>query len=246
MKKRKKITLICVAAAAVIGATTIHGLYTAGINFAGPLKDLGIKKITKSYDPAERSGEIIFYGASNFTRWKTMEEDIPEYKVQNHGFGGSDDQDLMDYAGELLYPYAPKIVVFQTGSNDYVHAEGTDAEKIQFCMERKKQMFETFHEKLPDAQFIVLSGLLLPGRSEYLEMTQEVNRQLEELCAETDYLTYVDAEELTYKDGVFDESLFVKDGIHLTDAARRIWAEKYILPALDAAVTEMGADDLRR
>ena len=66
-------------------------------------------------------------------------------------------------------------------------------------------MFETFHEKLPDAQFIVLSGLLLPGRSKYLEMTQEINRRLKELCAETDYLTYVDAEELTYKDGVFDE-----------------------------------------
>ena len=86
MKKRKKITLICVAAAAVIGATTIHGLYTAGINFAGPLKDLGIKKITKSYDPAERSGEIVFYGASNFTRWKTMEKDISAAAKKTYDF----------------------------------------------------------------------------------------------------------------------------------------------------------------
>lgn len=44
--------------------------------------------------------------------------------IQNHGFGGSDDQDLMDCAPDLLYPYNPGIVVFQTGSNDYVHVKG--------------------------------------------------------------------------------------------------------------------------
>jgi hypothetical protein len=30
-----------------------------------------------------------------------MEEDIPGFKVQNHGFGGSADKDLVYYAGKV-------------------------------------------------------------------------------------------------------------------------------------------------
>lgn len=210
-----------------------YWLYQAGRNFAGPLKQLGISAITRKYDPQQRGGEIVFYGASNFTRWAAMEKDIPQYKVQNHGFGGSTDQDLIDYAPVLLYPYQPKIVVFQTGSNDYVSAPGTAEEKLEFCMRRKQEMFEQFHRHLPNAHFVVMSGLLLPGRSEFRELTQKLNRQLEEFCSQRDYMTYVNAEELTYRNNEFDRSRFVKDMIHLTPEAQKTWAVQYIIPALD-------------
>lgn len=210
-----------------------YWLYHAGKNFAGPLKQLGIRAITSKYDPQRRSGEIVFYGASNFTRWAAMEKDIPQYKVQNHGFGGSTDQDLIDYAPVLLYPYQPKIVVFQTGSNDYVAAPGTIEEKLRFCMHRKQEMFEQFHRELPETHFVVMSGLLLPGRSEFRELTQELNRQLKEFCEQRDYMTYVNADELTYRNNEFDRSRFVKDMIHLTPEAQKAWAVQYIIPALD-------------
>ncbi|GAB2843975.1 hypothetical protein GCM10022221_49100 [Actinocorallia aurea] len=48
--------------------------------------------------------------------------------VQNHGFGGSTDRDLVQYADRLLHPFAPAIAAFQTGSNDYVGLTGTDEE----------------------------------------------------------------------------------------------------------------------
>ena len=38
--------------------------------------------------------------------------------------GGSTDKLLVKYADKLLYPYNPKIVFFQTGSNDYVSLSG--------------------------------------------------------------------------------------------------------------------------
>ena len=250
MKKktlRKAPILISIGISSLFGIS-LKRMLTAGFRFTGPLKDLGIRKIERTYDPDERCGEIVFYGASNFTLWKSMERDIPQYHVQNHGFGGSNDQDLMDYAARILYPYAPKIVVFQTGSNDYVAAEGTEAEKISFCMQRKKRMFDLFHEHLPDSHFIVLSGILLPGRNQYVKMTQEINRQLSEFCESKDYMTFVDAEALTYHNGKLDSSLFIEDGIHLTDTARVIWANEYIIPALDRVVAGMGtiADSLKR
>ena len=103
-------------------------------------------------------------------------------------------------------------------------------------------MFETFHKRLPKAKFLVMAGILLPGRSQYLELTKEINRQLRELCESNDYMTYVDAEDMTYQSGSFDKSLFQEDKIHLTPEARVRWAEEYIIPALETAVAELGAE----
>lgn len=224
----------------------IYGFYQAGIHYVGPMKGLAIGRIARKYKAAAHKGEIVFYGASNFTLWETMEEDLRAFKVQNHGFGGSDDAGLMKYASRILYPYEPKIVVFQTGSNDYVNVQGSDEEKIAFCMKRKKEMFALFHERLPEAKFLVMAGILLPGRAEYLELTKEVNRQLKELCESTDYMTYVDSEDMTYQNGEFDESLFVKDNIHLTPEARVRWAQEYIIPALEQTVAEYQIESVRR
>lgn len=250
MKQRRKkaLALAGSAVSALMVGTSLYGLYMAGLGFWGPLKGLCIRRITKQYKAEERNGEIIFYGASNFARWMTLEENIPQYKVQNHAFGGSDDQNLMDYADRLLYPYHPRIIVFQTGSNDYVAARGSDEEKIAFCMKRKEKMFQLFHERMPDAQFIIMSGLLLYGRKEYLELTREINRRLEAFCGQRDYMTFVNADALTLTDGQPDAGRFVDDGIHLTPAAQIIWADEYIILAIDKVVNRMGtdADDLRK
>ena len=69
---------------------------------------------------------------------------MADYRVQNHAFGGSKDTDLVKFADQILYPYDPAVVFFQTGSNDYVMMKGTDEEKAAKCMAYKKQMFHTF------------------------------------------------------------------------------------------------------
>ncbi|WP_455616951.1 GDSL-type esterase/lipase family protein [Eisenbergiella sp.] len=244
MKIVKRIVIIVLV---LLVITTIYFVYLMGINFYGPLKHLAISKIEKKYPVDEHQGEIIFYGASNFARWSEMETDFEDYNVQNHGFGGSTDTDLMKYAPEILYPYQPKIVVFQTGSNDYIQEKGTDEEKVIKCMERKEKMFDMFHSELPEAQFIIMSGLLLPGRSEYLEITKEVNKQLRELCERYDYMTFVDASDLTYNGEEYNESLFVNDGIHLNSEGLRQWGDSYIALSLEKVMENMvDAESLRR
>lgn len=76
----------------------------------------------------------------------------------------------------------PAIVFFQTGSNDYVSLKGTAAEKVAACMDYKKQMFAEIHKQFPVAKLVVMSDLLLPGRSEYRELAEEINRALAALC----------------------------------------------------------------
>lgn len=248
----KKCVKIVVAVVATLFVACLLGLIITGAKIGwGPFSSLynwdsEVEQIAEKYDAEERQGEIIFYGASNFRLWTEMENDLSEYKVQNHAFGGSTDKLLVKYADKLLYPYNPKIVFFQTGSNDYVSLSGTDEEKVKACMEYKAQMFDEFHHRLPNAKFIVMSGLLLPGRSEYMEITQMINDELEKYCSTKDYMYFVNAEDMTYKDGEYRTDLFIKDGIHLNHAGQLKWRDEYIRPILDRVIEENGIDDVLR
>lgn len=102
----------------------------------------------------------------------------------------------------------PAIVFFQTRSNDYVSLKGTAAEKVAACMDYKKQMFAEIHKQLPVAKLVVMSGLLLPGRSKYRELTEEINRALAALCEKTDYIWFVDASAMTWDGQCYADELF--------------------------------------
>ncbi|MGN1040275.1 MAG: GDSL-type esterase/lipase family protein [Candidatus Fimimonas sp.] len=246
--KRKAVTVV-IAVVAVTLALVLLGLILTGLYVGwGPFSYLQFDKqektIINKYDATTRQNEIIFYGASNFRLWTEMENDLSDYKVQNHGFGGSTDKDLVERADKLLYPYKPQIVFFQTGSNDYVSLKGTDEEKVAKCVEYKKQMFSMFHEKLPDSYFVVMGGLLLPGRSQYAELTKKINYELKTLCESTDYLFFVNAEEMTFDGTAYKEELFVSDGIHLNHYGQLLWCNGYIKPQISAMIEQYRLEGL--
>lgn len=251
MSRNRKIALIvsCIGvglAVIILLGLILTGLYVGWGPFTYLQFDSQERAIVQKYNAEERQGEIVFYGASNFRLWTDMENDLSEYKVQNHGFGGSTDKDLVERAETLLYPYAPAVVFFQTGSNDYVSLSGTDEEKVEACMEYKEYMFTTFHERLPEAKFVVMGGLLLPGRSQYTELTQSINDALEELCAKYDYMTFVNAEEMTFNGENYAEELFISDGIHLNHDGQLLWCNNYIVPVIESLIDEYDLEWLRR
>lgn len=250
MKSKHLKTILIVAAGLALAC--IIGLAVTGWQigwgpFAGLFDwDREVAPIVEKYPVQERQHEVIFYGASNFRLWTEMENDLLSYKVQNHGFGGSTDKLLMEYAPVLLYPYRPDIVFFQTGSNDYVSLSGSDEEKVNSCIAYKREMFAAFHAQLPDAKFVVMSGLLLPGRAEYTALTQRVNEELAALCTQVDYLYFVDASELTYDGKNYDSGLFLSDGIHLNHEGQLLWRDRYIQLELERLIKEFDLDHLRR
>ena len=251
MSRNKKIVIIVSCVSVGLAVIILLGLIFTGLYVGwGPFTYLQFdsqeRAIVGKYDAAERKGEIVFYGASNFRLWTEMENDLSEYKVQNHGFGGSTDKDLVERAETLLYPYAPAVVFFQTGSNDYVSLSGTDEEKVEACMKYKEYMFTTFHKRLPEAKFVIMGGLLLPGRSQYTTLTQSINDALEELCAKYDYMTFVNAEEMTFDGEDYAEELFISDGIHLNHDGQLLWCNNYIKPAIKNLIEEYGLEELCR
>ncbi len=244
MNKKKKVAIVVSSsvtgflAVAVLLGLIFTGIYVGWGPFKGLFWNQEVKRVKKAYPYDTNQEGIVFYGASNFRLWYEMDNDLNEYKVVNAGFGGSTDKLLNQYADQLLYPYNPQIVFFQTGSNDYVEMSGTDEEKVSACMDYKKEMFATFHEHLPEAKFVIMSGLLLPGRSAYTELTIEVNKQLDTYADTLDYVYYVDANEMTYDGTNFKTELFQSDGIHLNHDGQLLWCNDYIKPQIESLIIE--------
>lgn len=243
-------TKIFAIVAVISAASVLIGLITIGMKIGwGPFSGLyslkgEVDAIAQKYD-TKRKQEIIFYGASNFRLWMEIENDLSAYKVQNHGFGGSTDKMLVKHAEEILYPYDPHIVFFQTSSNDYVKLSGIDDEKVKACMDYKKEMFETFHKRLPNAKFVVMSGLILPGRRKYTDMTMKINEELKVYCEAHDYMYFVDATRLTYDGKNFNETLFISDGIHLNYEGQLKWCDQYIRPELESLIQKYDLEEVR-
>lgn len=241
---KKKIGLIAsISATSFLLVSVLLGLVFTGMYVGwGPFKGLfwnqEVKRIQKTYSYKENQEGIVFYGASNFRLWTEMDNDLKEYKIVNSGFGGSTDKLMNQYADKLLYPFNPNIVFFQTGSNDYVEMSGTEEEKIDACINYKKEMFSTFHEKLPNAKFVIMSGLLLPGRSSYTDLTIKVNEKLNEYATTIDYISYVDANNMTYDGTNYRDDLFQKDGIHLNHKGQLLWRDNYIKPKIEQLIEE--------
>ena len=106
-------------------------------------------------------------------------------------------------------------------------------------LDRKIRMLQTFRRKLPDTIFIVISGVLMPGRRQYDGIIKRINRSVEGFASQTDGIYYVDAEGMTVKEnGKHRKDLFIEDGVHLTHQARVMWAEEYIKPALDKVIKD--------
>ena len=192
-----------------------------------------VENIEKKYDPSQRQGETVFYGASNFRMWKNMDKDLSEFKAQNHGFGGATDVLLIHYAPRLLFAYKPKTAVIQSGSNDLAGLKGRPAKQAAASLELKKRMYEYFCKALPDTKFIVLSAILMPGAPFWTETSVLVNEGLRDLCGQEPQLEYLGIDSLTFDGSVYKNELFKSDGIHLNRDGQLLLCNDHIRPALE-------------
>ena len=238
---KKKAAIISSISIGAIALSCLIGLVITGANIGwGPFSFIywprEAERVKREYPYAEYQEGIHFYGASNFRLWKEMTSELKEYKVSNGGFGGSTDELMSHYAEELLYPYHPKIVFFQTASNDFASIGGSDEYKLSTSLTRKKQMLASFHERMPNAKFVLMSGLLIPGRSQFTDITIQLNQAMDEYAKSVDYLYFVCANDLTYDDGKYRTDLFINDGIHLTHEGQLLWCDHYIRPQIEELI----------
>ncbi|HUD84747.1 MAG TPA: GDSL-type esterase/lipase family protein, partial [Candidatus Saccharimonadales bacterium] len=156
------------------------------------------------------AGSILLAGDSQFTKWKSVHEDLPEYRIINRGFGGSRMTDLLLYTDRIVLPYKPRMIVVNEGGND-IHS-GRTPEQLLADITNFVGHVRTV---LPDTP-IVFSGLTpSPARWSETDTRLRFNRMLRGYLASGKNLVYLDLfDAYLGDDGKPREQLFVEDKLH--------------------------------
>jgi lysophospholipase L1-like esterase len=176
-------------------------------------------------------GGIVFYGASSIVRWK-LDESFPELKgvAVNRGFGGSDMSDAARYAGRVVIPRAPSVVVLYPGENDI--ARGVTAATVG---DGFRQFYDTVHAALPQTRIVAIGLKPTPVRWQFIGDMRRANTLIRAYCEGHPNCVYVDVHpDMLAADGTPKPELFIADGEHMTPAGYVIW-NRLVKPYLTAA-----------
>lgn len=161
---------------------------------------------------------ILFLGSSSIRLWD-LENAFPGLPVINRGFGGSHTEDALYYADRIVYPYAPRIIVFYEGDNDL--AAGKTPRRVV-------SDFEAFVERVqgwfPHTHIVFLSIKPSIDRWAIYPTMQETNRRIEMICQRDERLLYADlASPLLNQAGQPDPRLYDEDELHLNENGYARW-----------------------
>ena len=108
---------------------------------------------------------IVFVGSSSFRMWRDMAQAFPDHKVINRGFGGSSLPHAIEYADEIIIPYAPSQVVIYCGENDFMGKDVTS----EIVTDRFVQLFDLLRKEIPRAGIVFVSMKPSPSRQHLMD-----------------------------------------------------------------------------
>jgi lysophospholipase L1-like esterase len=173
----------------------------------------------KATPPAK--GSVLFIGASSIVRWSNLAESFPDLKVVNRGFGGSELAESVKYAGRVVVPHAPRIVVLYAGENDLNRGVTPDVIASDF-----DKFSHLIHTSLPATRIVVIG--LKPSllRWKLRDGMHQTNKLIQTRCAADRQCTYVDPwPSMIGKDGTPKPEFFVQDGLHMTPEGYKAWTQ---------------------
>ncbi|MBQ9974372.1 MAG: hypothetical protein IJP02_05370 [Oscillospiraceae bacterium] len=208
------------------------------------LEEKGSMDTILNADPTDEQGLILFYGPSNFTRWKErwlhrpMEEDIRmkdgSRAVVNHGFGTSSAEELLYYYPRLVRPWNPRALVLATGNND---TYGYTADEVTFMLFR---ILEWARKDFPGIRLFLETGKPTPSRKNASlarkSTIEEQERIIRAYAAAHDDVTLIDHAVIPdfFQPGHVGDydyprfELFVPDGVHYNQAGYDVYRDLYL------------------
>ncbi len=182
---------------------------------------------SKNAVPAE---PVLFVGSSSIRMWRTHES-FPDLPVINRGFGGSHIADVTHFAGRVVLPYKPRVIVFYAGDNDI--ASGRSAQRV---FEDYRKFVSVVHAELPQARILFLAIKPSESRWSFWPESKKANELIQSLSKNDKRLLFVDlATPLLRPDGTPDNRLFLKDKLHLSPGGYDVWA-RTLTPVLRQAL----------
>jgi uncharacterized sulfatase len=163
---------------------------------------------------------IVFVGSSSIRLWD-LAKSFPDLPAVNHGFGGSQIADSTHFIDRLVLRQKPRMVVFYAGDNDI--AAGKSAEQLEMDF---RAFAAAVHGPLPKTKVVFIAVKPTPLRWQLFDIQNRANALVASYCHGKDWLDYVDmVKPMLGDDGKPRPELFVKDGLHLSEAGYKLWAE---------------------
>lgn len=177
----------------------------------------------RAFEVADRAappakGGIVFTGSSSVRMWD-LAAAFPGAGALNRGFGGSQLADAVAYAGRIVAPYEPRLVVLYAGDNDI--AAGKKAEEVAADFTRFAKLV---HGWLPKTVILYLSIKPSPQRWALSPEMKKANRLIQAAVKKGKRLKYLDVSTpLLGKDGTPRPELYLADGLHLSPEGYAVW-----------------------
>ena len=163
-------------------------------------------------------GGIVFVGSSSMVFWKT-DKAFPEHNIINRGFGGSETSDSLEYADRIIINYKPRLVAIYAGDNDIGRGKS-----VETVVDDTKKLFAKIHEALPKTKIIYVAIKPSIARWNLIDEMRAANAEIKAITENDDRMQFLDIDTPSIgSDGKPRSELFVKDGLHLSQAGYDIW-----------------------
>lgn len=170
------------------------------------------------------SGSFLFTGSSSIRGWKTLAADFSGYPVFGRGFGGATFVELLHYFPRIVLKYKPSRIFIYCGENDMT-LDYSIPEDVLISFKAFDSLCKI---ELPETRIYYISMKPCPKSWFYWPKIQIANQLVKEYIAQdkTGRLQFIDVAFTLFDTmGKLDESLFLKDGIHINSTVYKKWAD---------------------
>jgi lysophospholipase L1-like esterase len=188
---------------------------------------------------------VAFYGSSSIRLWNQLSRDLENPHAVNLGFGGSTLAACVHFFEQLIPLAQPSSLVIYAGDNDL-----GDGQSPEFVLDRfyaLRDKIRIFDETL---RWAFLSIKLSPSRLYLRPQIDRVNNAIRQEIARQPEAAFIDvATPLLNAKGYPAAEYFQADGLHLSPAGYRRWAETlkedrnrmFICPSPDIRSAELSS-----
>ena len=200
--------------------------FSASADFEKWEKEIAAFEQHERENPPPPNG-IVFVGSSSIRLWSTLAADFPQHRVLNRGFGGSEIADSVHFAGRIVIPYAPRMVVLYAGGNDLNNGKAPEQVFADF-----KAFVETLRAKLPAVEIACISSAPNPARWALVEKVKALNAMVAEFSAAQTKMKFINVfPHMLGDDGLPKPDIFRDDRLHMNPEGYKIWT-RIIAPLL--------------
>ena len=175
---------------------------------------------------------VLFIGSSSIRLWKSIEEDLDTYEPIKRGYGGAHYYDIIHFTNRLVSPHKVKaIAIFVandiTGkengiNNQTVNRDLSPKEVLRLVKFVTKEIRKS-HEKVP---IFFIETTPTSKRWKVWGKISKANDLIENYTSKYENLYYINTRSFYIgSDGMPNDSLFVKDKLHLNREGYKLWGK---------------------